>query len=212
MTGTVTIRTIPLYAISPAPVALRQHLDPISIPDLIEAVVCLGDRITVRQLPGTGRFVLVMGEALLAKAKAAGDLEIQAAVLDHSTASHLWRLLAEVSLQVQRPGITPLEEAQLFRLLLDHGLPRAAISSYCGKSKNYVLRRVQLLDLCPAGIAALSDGRLPITLARYVSRLALGRQDGLLNAWFRGDFATTEDAVAVARQLVAEQADEERTA
>ncbi|MFD6941069.1 ParB/RepB/Spo0J family partition protein [Streptomyces goshikiensis] len=207
MIGTATIRTIPMYAISPAPVALRQHLDPIGIPDLIEAVASLGDRITVRQIPTTGQYVMVLGETLLAEAKAAGDTEIEAAVLDYSTASHVWRLLAEVARWIGRPGITPLEEAQLFRLLLDNGLPQAAIASYFGKGKGYVGRRVQLLDLCPAGLAALSDGRLPIALAPHVSQLALGRQDGLLNAWFRGDFATAEAAVAFARQLLAEESE-----
>ncbi|KPI33300.1 hypothetical protein OV450_1388 [Actinobacteria bacterium OV450] len=202
------IRTIPMYAINPAPVSLRQHLEPIGIQDLTEAVVSLGDRITVRHIPSTHRYVLVMGEVLWTRAKAAGDTEIEAAVLNASTSSHTWRLVEEVARWIGNArAISPLEEGQLFRLLGDQGLSLADIGFACDRDVSYIESRMKILDLCPSGVAALSDGRLPFGVAWHMSHLALGRQDGFLNRWLANEFRNVYEAEAVARKLAAHEAE-----
>ncbi|MFF4388576.1 ParB/RepB/Spo0J family partition protein [Streptomyces sp. NPDC001552] len=209
MTGTTAVHAnIPMYLIDPAPAALRQHLDTISLQDLTEAVASAGERVTVRYVRNLHRYVLVMGEALYIEAKAAGATEIPAAVLNHSTLIHAWRLLEEVGRSLDGPGITPLEEGQLFRLLTDKGFTVQGIGCAVERTVPHINARIQLLDLCPAGIAALSDGRLPDKVARHLARIALGRQDGYLSAYLRGDFATDQEAEAVARQLVQAEREE----
>lgn len=182
-------------------VGTRRHLDPVSLDDLAAAVACMHERITVRYVPSSGRFTMVAGEKLWRRAQAEGRELIEAVVLVAPADDAAWRLAKAVGWQVGDPAITPMEEAVLFQRLLVAGYAMAEIAEVCGKQVTYIRWRVELLDLIDQGQLALSEGRLPVSLAWYISRLAERDQLRFLLRWWAGHYTDQRDAERAAKAL-----------
>ncbi|MFA6310631.1 MAG: ParB/RepB/Spo0J family partition protein [Sterolibacterium sp.] len=90
-----------------------------------------------------------------------------------------WRDLSDkeaVELQLienlQRDDISPLEEAQGYRRLIDdHGHTADTIAAEVGKSRSAIYNSLKLLDLCPAALKIARDHNLDASLMMLAARI-----------------------------------------
>lgn len=101
---------------------------------------------------------------------------------------------AQISENLQRKDVTPLEEANAFRVLIDeHGEDQETIAQQTGKSLSFVYGRLQLLQLCPEVLKSLKAGEVGADVALLLARLRTPKlQEKALSyikgkAWDLGD-------------------------
>ncbi|WP_405893761.1 hypothetical protein OG272_15940 [Streptomyces sp. NBC_00104] len=196
------VRTIPIDSIRRYTAPIREHLDILDPDVLADAVTNLHQRPVVRYVPSPHGYVLVLGEDAIRTAQRHARITVEALVLNDTQDDAMKNLIDAVAERIGQPGITPLEEAVLFHRLSKrystHG-----IAARTGKLPAYVRSRMELLDLCPDGQAALGENRLPIGLAWHISRLPAGLQTPFLHRWTGGEFTNARTAEAAARALAA---------
>ena len=96
---------------------------------------------------------------------------------------------AQVTENLQREDIHPLEEALGFRALLELGEPTytiAAIAARAGKSEAYVYGRIRLADLIPPLAEAFLKDQITIGHALLIAKLPAAQQQEAFTAAFRG--------------------------
>jgi ParB family chromosome partitioning protein len=102
--------------------------------------------------------VLIAGERRWRAAKRAGLSVIPAVVREASGSSTLVEALVE---NVQRQDLSPLEEANAYRHLLEnYGMTQEAVADRVGKSRPAVSNTLRLLQLPPAIQAFVDNGEL----------------------------------------------------
>jgi ParB/RepB/Spo0J family partition protein len=72
---------------------------------------------------------------------------------------------------IHRAELTPLEEAQAYKRLLDGGMPLDDLVAKVGKSKAYIYHRSRLLALAPEVQEALAGGELKLAYAEAFARV-----------------------------------------
>jgi ParB family chromosome partitioning protein len=109
-------------------------------------------------------FVLIAGERRWRAAKRAGMVAIPAVVREATGSSTLVEALVE---NVQRQDLSPLEEANAYRHLLEnYGMTQEAVADRVGKSRPTVSNTLRLLQLPPAIQAFVDNGELSAGHAR----------------------------------------------
>ncbi len=182
---TSAVRLVPIEHLSPNPAQPRQHFDEAALAELTESIARRGllQPILVRPDPAApDRFQIVAGERRWRAAQRAQlhDVPIVLRSLDDSEALELG--LIE---NLQRRDLSPLEEAQGYRRLIDtHGHSQEAVGALVGKSRSHVANLLRLLDLP-------EDIKILLTMGD----LSAGHARALLGA---------ADPVALARKVVAD--------
>lgn len=164
------LQDIPIDRIRPNPFQARKSFD--QIEELAEAIRSQGfvSRLRVRPAPQErGLFQLVYGERRLRAAEMAGLAAVPCEVADHSDEEMIEIGLAE---NIQRSDLTPLEEAQAFRLFIDQrGYSIRRLAERIGKHKNYVDDRLALLR-APEDVQAMIEERPDaLRAAREIAKL-----------------------------------------
>jgi ParB family transcriptional regulator, chromosome partitioning protein len=145
-----TVQMIPVDQIDPHPHNPRRDLG-----DLVEfaaSIKAQGIRQNLLLVPkGTGKFgdryTAVIGHRRLAAAKLAGLTEVPAVVdADLTEAGQVELMLLE---NIQRTGLSPMEEAEGYQQLLDIGVTAKDIAKKTGRAQSTVTARIQLLKLSP---------------------------------------------------------------
>lgn len=102
---------------------------------------------------------------------------------------------------LQREGLDALDEAEGYqRMIRDHGYSADRLAEEIGKSRSYIYGRLKLTSLCPAGKAAMREGRLEESIALMLARIpgaALQEKalNGVLNpSWSGADPMTHREA------------------
>lgn len=216
------LRTIPTSKIDRDPGQPREHFDEASLQELAKSMGKLGQLqpITVRYIPETKRFTLVMGERRWRAAQIAELPQMQAVVL-HGVSKGRETFAKAVAENVGRADMTAVEEAKAFKKLVDGqvdeqgeqvepGYTVDEVAELVGKSAAYVQWRIDLLRLCPEAQEALVKNQLPVGLAWYVGKLAHDNQVRFLARWVRGDFKSARDAEAFAQALHGEEKRQEQ--
>ncbi|WP_406321809.1 ParB/RepB/Spo0J family partition protein [Streptomyces sp. NBC_00519] len=216
------LRTIPTGKIDRDPGQPREHFDEASLQELAKSMAKLGQLqpITVRYIPETKRYTLVMGERRWRSAQIAELPQMQAVIL-HGAGDGLETFAKAVAENVGRENMTAIEEAKGFKKLVDGradengkqiepGYTVDEVAELVGKSAAYVQWRIDLLRLCPAAQEALVKNQLPVGLAWYVGKLAQDNQVRFLAKWVRGDFKSARDAEAFAQALHDEEKRQEQ--
>lgn len=216
------LRTIPTGKIDRDPGQPREHFDEASLRELAKSMEKLGQLqpVTVRFIPETKRFTLVMGERRWRAAQIAELPQMQAVVL-HGVGKGRETFAKAVAENVGREDMTAIEEAKSFKRLVDGevdergeqvepGYTVDEVAELVGKSAAYVQWRIDLLRLCPEAQEALMKGQLPVGLAWYVGKLAGDNQVRFLVKWVRGDFKSARDAEAFAQALHGEEKRQEQ--
>jgi ParB family chromosome partitioning protein len=161
------LRMIDVRALSPNPGQPRAAMDEAALADLAQSIAQQGvlQPILVRPAdPAHSRFEIVAGERRWRAAQQAGLDTVPCIVqhLDHRAAS-----LAALVENLQREDLSPLEEAEGFRKVLDNfGVSQDDLAGAIGKSRSHVANTIRLLQLPPGVRDALRAGQISAGHAR----------------------------------------------
>lgn len=164
------VRAIPVSRVVPNPHQPRREFNAEALQDLADSIRSQGvlQPILVRPLPG-GRFELVAGERRTRAARIAGLHEIPALIREMDDRQSLAIALIE---NLQREDLSPIEEAEGYRRLLDEfGLSQDALAQSVGKSRSAVANALRLLGLSPQIRQDLAEGRITAGHARSLASL-----------------------------------------
>ncbi|WP_233534058.1 ParB/RepB/Spo0J family partition protein [Streptomyces murinus] len=200
-------RSIPTDRIDRDPSQPREEFDQAKLEELAGSMRKLGQLqpISVRYVPATRRYMLIMGERRWRAAQMAGLTEMTALVLHGVEEGARETLAKQVAENVGRADMTAMEEAKSFRRLEKAEYTVDEIAEMCGKSAAYVGWRLDLLRLCEPAQEALGKGHLPVGMAWYVSQLSCDNQLRFLSKYARGAFANDRDAEAFVKAARAEE-------
>ncbi len=146
---------IPIDQITPSPFQPRKYFEERSLRELAQTIKKKNgvvQPVTVRPLPGK-KYQLVVGERRWRAAKVAGLRSISAIIrkLSDNEAAE------ESSIEnLQREDLTPSEEGQATKNMIDLGLRLEEVAERIGKSTSYLQARLDLLEL-PKEVQTLVD-------------------------------------------------------
>lgn len=153
--------------IRPNPDQPRRHFDESALQALADSLRRHGllQPLVVRRAPGGG-YELIAGERRLRAAQRAGLETVPVLVRDAGPQERLELALVE---NLQREDLTPLEEAEAYRHLIDaYGFTQDEVAQMVGKSRPAVTNALRLLALPDAVKAQLEGGELTAGHARAV--------------------------------------------
>jgi len=162
--------SVAVTEIVPNPDQPRRHFDEEALASLAESIRRHGllQPLVVRRI--AGHFELIAGERRLQAAKRANLESVPVIVREARPEDRLELALIE---NLQRENLTPLEEAEAYRHLMDaYGLTQEEIAQRVGKSRPAITNTLRLLALPDAVKAQLEGGELSAGHARAV--LSLG--------------------------------------
>ncbi|MGA5497738.1 ParB/RepB/Spo0J family partition protein [Streptomyces cinereoruber] len=200
-------KRVPVDRIDRDPSQPRQVFDQEKLEELAGSMKRLGQLqpVSVRYVPSTKRYVLVMGERRWRAAQLAEIVELDAVVTHGFEEGDREILARQVAENVGRADMTPMEEAESFKRLVDAEYTIDQVSEMVGKSASYIGWRIDLLRLCDSAREAVSKGHLTVGLAWYVSLLNTDNQMRFLVRHTRGEFKSVRDAEAFAQAARAEE-------
>ncbi len=162
------IRAVPLARIVPNPFQPRREFDAEELADLTNSIRQNGllQPLVVRRAPGgvEQRYQLVAGERRLRAVTALAWQDVSVVVRDVDDETLLILALVE---NIQREALSPLEEAEGYKVLIDRfGLTQEQVSAAVGKSRPTVANMLRLLTLPPSVRRLLASGALAMGHAR----------------------------------------------
>lgn len=136
--------------------------------------------------------VLIAGHRRVAAAKLAELEDIPVVIRDVDEATRLELMLVE---NLQREGLTPLEEASAYqRLVVEHGYSQSRLATRIARSQPHISRRIALLDLPVEVHEALATGALAVTQADELVKLK-DHRDRILEILRRPSYTSFEQAL-----------------
>jgi len=157
---------IPIESIRPNPDQPRRHFGEAELEELARSIRDKGvlQPILLRPAARAGEYQIVAGERRWRAAQRAGVRLIPAVIRELSDGEVLEIAIVE---NVQRADLSPVEEAEGYRMLADKfGRTQAQIAEAVGKSRVHVTNALRLLQLPPAVLAMLREGQLTAGHAR----------------------------------------------
>jgi ParB/RepB/Spo0J family partition protein len=164
--GRAEFRWVAVGEIHPAEDNLRRELGDLSDLGSVATVGVLEPLLLAPR--ADGGYTVVAGHRRHAAAAAAGLVEVPAMVRPYTADQRVEVMLIE---NLQRRGLSPLEEALGYRRLLDLGLRQRALAERLGVSQSHVSKRLALLGLPPAALEQLDSGGITVTDALELSKL-----------------------------------------
>ena len=168
--GPTTRERVPLADVRPNPEQPRRHFDEAALESLADSIRRRGllQPLVVRRTPEG--YELIAGERRLRAAQRAGLEFVPVVVRDADPHERLELALIE---NVQRENLTPLEEAEAYRQLIDrYGLTQDQVAQAVGRSRPAIANALRLLGLPDAVKAHLDGGDLSAGHARAVLSVA----------------------------------------
>lgn len=154
-------KTVPIEHLHPGRYQPRQHFDEEAVGALAESVKAQGilQPILVRRHPDRGsEFEIVAGERRWRAAQKAKLHEVPVVIRDLTDAESLELAIVE---NVQRQDLTPIEEAEGYRRLLDEFQhTQDDLAKVLGKSRSHIANTMRLLSLPEAVKAMVMEGKL----------------------------------------------------
>jgi ParB family chromosome partitioning protein len=155
-----------IETIKPNPHQPRRHFDDAEIESLAASIREKGilQPILVRPSMFAGEYQIVAGERRWRAAQRTGVRTLPAIVRSLSDQEVLEIAIVE---NVQRADLTPIEEAEGYKALIDRfGRTQAEVADTVGKSRVHVTNAIRLLQLPAAVLDMVRDGRLSAGHAR----------------------------------------------
>lgn len=160
-------RMIPVEMLRPSPFQPRHHFDDEAFSSLVASVKEKGvlQPLLVRKDPkDSARYEIVAGERRWRAAQQARLHEVPAVVKELSDRDTLEVALVE---NLQREDLTPLEEAEAYRRLMEEfGHTQEVLAQTVGKSRSHVANMMRLLALPDTVRRMLDEGQISAGHAR----------------------------------------------
>ncbi|MBO5683605.1 MAG: ParB/RepB/Spo0J family partition protein [Akkermansia sp.] len=155
--------------IKASPFQPRRHFDQQQIEELAASIRERGliQPLVVRKVDGV--FELIAGERRLRAVTSLGQTTVKVVVHEATDQE-----VAELALieNLQRADLTPLEEAEQYRLLQEKfGMKQETIAQHVGKSRAVVANMVRLLDLAPEVRELLNAQQITVGHAKVLLQL-----------------------------------------
>ena len=170
----VVTQSVPIEFLRASPFQPRRSFDEAELEALADSIREKGilQPLLVRPCAsGAAGYEIVAGERRWRAAQRAGLHEVPAVVRTLSDQETLELALIE---NIQRSDLSPLDEAQAFRRLIDEfGHTQDELATAIGKSRSHIANTLRLLAL-PAAVQALMDGG---SLSAGHARALLGSQE-----------------------------------
>lgn len=161
------LRTLPIEQVAPNPDQPRKLFEPTLLRELADSIKRHGilQPVVVTPKPGQpGHYLLVAGERRWRAAQLAGLHEIPAVVRDTPESDRLELAVIE---NLQRLDLTPIEEAQAYRQLIDvRGYTQDQLAERLSKDRSTIANALRLLRLPSKVQDLVQDGRLGMGHAR----------------------------------------------
>lgn len=152
------VRTVPIELLRPSPLQPRRRFTDAELDGLAESIRARGvmQPLLVRRAADAGdRYEIIAGERRWRAAQRAGLHELPVIVRPLSDREALEVALIE---NVQRQDLSPLEEAEGYRRLIDEfGHSQEELANALGKSRSHVANLLRLLGL-PEAVRSLLEG------------------------------------------------------
>lgn len=158
--------TLRVNEIEPRPGQPRKTFDAEALSQLADSIAANGliQPIAVREVEGSDFYQIIAGERRWRAAKLAGLREVPVVILEADDKKAAEYALIE---NIQREDLSPIEEAEGFRSLIDdYSLTQEQASKQVGKSRAAVTNSLRLLELPPEVQTLLSDKSLSAGHAR----------------------------------------------
>jgi ParB family chromosome partitioning protein len=159
--------SLPVELLRPSPFQPRKHFDDDAFMTLVDSIKDKGvlQPLLVRQDPNDDkRFEIVAGERRWRAAQQARLHEVPVVVKELSDRDTLEVALVE---NLQREDLTPLEEAEAYRRLMDEfGHTQEVLAKAVGKSRSHVANMMRLLALPKPVQRMLDEGQISAGHAR----------------------------------------------
>ncbi len=152
-----------------SPFQPRRHFNEKQIEELADAIRENGliQPLVVRQVDG--KFELIAGERRLRAVTSLGHTEVKVVVREATDQEAATLTLIE---NLQRADLTPLEEAEQYRLLqVRFAMKQEDIARSVGKSRTVVANTVRLLELVPEARQMLEEGKITVGHAKVLLQL-----------------------------------------
>ena len=171
------MHTVSLEEIGISGTNTRAKEHPADLAELVESIKQHGilQPVVVRDDPRKDKrsgdpivYELVCGHRRLAAAKLAGLEDIPVVV---HTLTDEQALEFQITENLQRSDLHPLDEAMGFQQLIDRGHDAAAVATKVGKSRGYVYQRLSFLKLPTASQKLFRAGSMNASLALLVARI-----------------------------------------
>ena len=177
--GALRTQYLGIDTVCPSPSNPRKKFDPASMAELVDSVRRHGvlEPILVRPWPSDyahnpvplPMYELVAGERRWRAAREAG-MQLIEGKIRHLTDREMLEIMVIENLQ--REGLTPLEEAEGYEVMhRDYKYSADDIAEKIGKSKAYVYGRLKLTALCQGARKALAADKLSATIALLIARI-----------------------------------------
>jgi len=167
------LRHLPIELVVPNPEQPRKHFEPALLRELADSIKLHGilQPIVVSPHPhDPGHYILIAGERRWRAAQLAGQHEVPAVVRDTPESDRLELAVLE---NLQRLDLSPIEEAQAYRQLMDvRGYTQEQLAERISKDRSTVANALRLLKLPPKVQDLVQDGRLGMGHARALLALA----------------------------------------
>jgi len=154
-------RHAPIGQLRPNPFQPRRRFDEEALSDLVDSIRARGVLQPILVRPAAGRpgsYEIIAGERRWRAAQLARLHEVPIVVREFGDAEALEAALVE---NIQRQDLTPLEEAEGYRRLMqEFGHTQEKLGEAVGKSRSHVANMLRLLNLPEPVKAMLQDGRL----------------------------------------------------
>ena len=179
--ATAGLLELPIGLLDPNPFQPRLHIEPKRLEELTASIRENGIVQPILVRPRGGRYQIVAGERRWRAAQALGLATVPVAVRQVPDERLLELALVE---NIQRQELTPLEEAQAFkRLLEDFHLTQEEIAHRVGRDRATVANTIRLLrlpatvqDLLVSGQINAGHARALLALDQSDEQVALGRE------------------------------------
>ncbi|MDP9325937.1 MAG: ParB/RepB/Spo0J family partition protein [Candidatus Dormibacteraeota bacterium] len=146
-----------------------------------------------------GAYRLIAGERRLRAARLAGLAEVPVTL--HDTPAAEGSLALSLIENVQRDDLSPLEEAEAYRLLLeDFQLTHEAVARQVGKTRAHISNSLRLLTVAPAVQGALLSQAITAGHARALAGLNPEVQEEGLRRVLKGEL-NVRQTEAMAREM-----------
>lgn len=165
VTGTLVPRTLPIASLQPGKFQPRRRFDDDALRALVDSIRQQGvvQPLLVRPIEG-GKYEIVAGERRWRAAQAIPLHEVPVVIRDLGDREALEIGLVE---NIQRADLTPLEEAEAYRRLIEEfGHTQEALSQAVGKSRSHIANTLRLLYLSAGVKTLVEDGKLTAGHAR----------------------------------------------